>query len=244
MSTPHVPRADRPRVAVLTMVSGEHEHLLSQVDGLSVSTWPPDIHVVTSIRDRAVTRGRLPLGSDRWTTVVPVLPVPASRDAFLPGLQAAGRAALEEGAEVLIFLSVSCIPGRRLVQTLAEAAVTHRRATPTIWCSAVEELSPAPDVGYPVAGDLDSLVLPEPAPVVDLDEAGRRTRWREAFALTAEDWRQVVPSVSGAGPFDGAPVDIETVIADCSGEFLQVSGATAYRQHTAGTPELSRTGTA
>ncbi|WP_202613769.1 hypothetical protein, partial [Ornithinimicrobium cerasi] len=115
------PRTARPRIAVLTVVSGEHDQLLSQVDGLAVSTWPPDLHVVTSARDRTVTRGHLPIGSDRWDTVVPVLPVPPSRAAFLPGLHAAGQAALDGGADVLVFLAVSCIPSRRLLQIFAEA---------------------------------------------------------------------------------------------------------------------------
>ena len=38
-------RPARPRVAVVTVVRGEHRALLAQVDGLSASTWPPDVHV-------------------------------------------------------------------------------------------------------------------------------------------------------------------------------------------------------
>ncbi|MFK5636053.1 MULTISPECIES: hypothetical protein [unclassified Ornithinimicrobium] len=222
-------RTGRPRIAVLTMVSGEHDHLLSHVDGLAVSTWPPDVHVVTSIRDRALTRGRLPIASDRWTTVVPVLPVPPSRDAFLPGLHAAGRAALEGGADVLIFLSVSCIPSRRLLQVLAQAATCGQSSTPTLWHSVVDGLAPAPSVGYPVAGDLDAFLgdrahTPGPTTV-----PGRR--WCDSFAMTARDWRLVMPRVHASHPYDGAPTDVEDVITASSGRFRQVTGATAYLQH-------------
>lgn len=225
----NTPRADRPRIAVLTLVSGEHDHLLSHVDGLSVSTWPPDIHVVTSIRDPAVTRGRVPIESDRWSTEVPVLPLPPSRDAFLPGLHAAGRTALEGGADVLVFLSVSCIPSHRLLQILTTAAVSGQSATPTLCYTAVDGLAPAPPVGYPVAGDLDAF-LADPT-----DTCGptgvSAGRWSSSFAMTARDWRLVLPKAYTAHPYDGSPTDVEDVIIASSGRIRPVTGATAYRQH-------------
>jgi hypothetical protein len=52
------------------MAKGRHEHLLGQVDGLSVGSEPPALHSVVSMGDRDLTRGRLPLGTDRWRTVV------------------------------------------------------------------------------------------------------------------------------------------------------------------------------
>lgn len=225
------PRTDRPRIAVLTMVSGEHDHLLSQVDGLSVSTWPPDIHVVTSIRDRTVTRGRLPIRSDRWTTVVPVLPVPPSREAFLPGLHAAGRAALDAGADVLIFLSVGCIPSRRLIKAFTEACTSSTSSTPTLWHSTLDLLGPPPAVGYPVAGDLDEhlLVGRTPSPAATVVRGGQ---WWHSFAMTARDWQLVLPRVHTTHPFDGAPSDVTEVLAARSGQFHQVTGATTYLQHT------------
>lgn len=227
----YTPRTDRPRVAVLTIVNGEHDHLLSHVDGLAVSTWPPDIHVVTSIRDRAVTRGRLPIRSDRWTTLVPVLPVPPSRDAFLPGLHAAGRAALDGGADVLIFLSVSCIPGRRLIQTFTEACTSSTSSTPLLWHSTLDRLAPSPAAGYPVAGDLDAHLLtdqPE-TPGATSVEGGP---WCHSFAMTARDWRLVLPAVNSSHPYDGAPSDVDERLAASSGQFRQVAGVTAYLQHT------------
>lgn len=228
----NTPRTDRPRIAVLTMVSGEHDHLLSQVDGLSVSTWPPDIHVVTSIRDRTVTRGRLPIRSDRWTTVVPVLPVPPSRDALLPGLHTAGRAALDAGADVLIFLSVSCIPSRRLIKAFTEACTSGTSRTPTLWHSTLDELGPPPAVGYPVAGDLDEhlLVGRSPSPAATVGSGERE--WWHSFAMTARDWQLVLPMVHASNPFDGAPSDVIEVLAARSGQFQQVTGATTYLQHT------------
>ena len=225
------PRTDRPRTAVLTMVSGEHDHLLSHVDGLAVSTWPPDVHVVTSIRDREVTRGRLPICSDRWTTVVPVLPVPRSRDAFLPALHTAGQAALDAGADVLIFLSVNAIPSRRLIQVFAEATTCGQATTPRLWHSAVDELGPSPSVGYPVAGDLDALLLDEHPPVA-ARAVSPKPRWCNSFAMTARDWRLVLPRVLRSHPYDGRPSDVEDVVSASSGQLRRVTGATAYLQHT------------
>ncbi len=235
------PRTERPRIAVLTMVSGEQEHLLSHVDGLAVSTWPPDVHVVTSIRDRAVTRGRLPIRSDRWDTVVPVLPVPRSRDAFCPGAHAAGQAALDAGAEVLIFLSVDVIPSRGLIQVLAEAAVEGQGSTPTLWHSTVDALGPAPQPGYPVAGDLDALFVGDGA-AVGVQAVSSAPGWCYSFAMTAQDWRIVVPRVLDTHRFSASPTHVEDVITASSGQFRRVGGASAYLQHTPQPCDMQATG--
>uniref|UniRef100_UPI00192A3B68 hypothetical protein n=1 Tax=Ornithinimicrobium cerasi TaxID=2248773 RepID=UPI00192A3B68 len=143
-------------------------------------------------------------------------------------------------ADVLVFLAVSCIPSRRLLQIFAEAATRAQTTTPTLWHSPVRGLTAAPSVCYPVTGGMDALLA-------DPEGLTRPTlvpgRWRDSFAMTARDWRLVLPLVKASHPFDGAPSDIESVLAARSGQLRQVAGAVAYRQ-PAPAQELSLTATA
>jgi hypothetical protein len=216
------PRDDRPRIAVLTFASGDHDHLIAQVDGLTVSTWPPDLHVVTSVMDRALTRGRLPIRSDRWVTVVPVLARP--RAPFLPALDAAARRARQADVDVLVFLSVHCIPGPRLLQDLAEAVMTSPPA-PTLWYARPQSVRAPRGQHYPVRA-LDRLVTHDTA--VTISEQCP-TRWTEAFAMSAHDWDTVWPHVFTSCD---ASVDLEEVLAAHGVRIQAVEGAVAYRQHT------------
>jgi hypothetical protein len=216
------PRRDRPRIAVLTSASGDHDHLIAQVEGLTVSTWPPDLHVVTSVMDRALTRGRLPIRSDRWVTAVPVLPRP--RAPFLPALDAAARRAREADVDVLVFLSVHCIPGPRLLQDLAEAAMSCTSG-PTLWYTTPQSLRAPAGHYYPVRA-LERLVTHEANPT-NGDVAV--SRWAEAFAMNAHDWDAVWPSIFSDGD---AGVDLEGVLTAHGVRIQAVEGAVAYRQHS------------
>lgn len=230
MTSP-VPRTDRPRIAVLTMVSGEHGFLLNHVDGLSVSTWPPDLHVPVSLGDRQLTRGRVPIRSDRWSTVVPRLPLPRGAKAYLPALHLAACQAVEEGAEVLVFLGVHCIPGHRLLQVLAEEAVQLQSSTPTFWHARTTLLAPSPPLGYPVAGELATLALPGPSPEPDPAPAGMGSPLADAFATTVQDWSVVEPRIRAVCGGGGTPGDLEEIVVTASGRLVQVPGETVYRQH-------------
>jgi hypothetical protein len=227
--TDPVSREERPRIAVLTAVSGEHAHLLNHVDGLTLSSWPPDIHVVTSVSDRELSRGRLPIHSDRWETVVPKMPWARTQPAFSAALELAARHALAAEAEVLVYLSAHCIPGHRLIQAFAEHATAEQGSAPTLWHSETSPLAPAPPIGYPVAGDLTPLVSDEhPARPRGLTD-GPDPRWSDSFAMTAHDWRAMVSA--GALPDGG---DLTTTVTACGGWVRQVPGVTAYCQHPSG----------
>ncbi|MFK5583481.1 hypothetical protein [Serinicoccus sp. LYQ131] len=216
---------DRPRIAVLTAASRDHDHLLGHVDGLAVSTWPPDAHVVVSVQDRALTRGRLPIRSDRWSTDVHVL---ASRHPhwLLPAMHLAAARALRHAPDVLIYLSVHCIPSPRLIRTLVEEAMANPSTAPTLWSGKVVPLMPCPGPAYPVR-QLDELILQAPG----IQEDSTSPPWSEAFAVRATDWSSVWSRVEQELPFTNDLAAVTQVLRDCGVQMRTVSGGVAYRQH-------------
>ncbi len=227
------------RVAVLSMAKGRHDHLLAQVDGLSVGSLAPMLHCVVSMGDRDLTRGRLPLGTDRWRTVVQ--PVPSDRRALplAAARNAAARTAVEEGAEVLVFLGGDVIPGSRTLERYAEAVtgpLEDRPEGPVVWTGPFHHLPPSGEdgVGYPV-GQLDGLAEPNPfVPPLGPGQLQAEPRWElfsgEAFAMSAEDW---VRAGGFCGDYTGhglEDADFAAKVARDGGALVWVGGATAYRQ--------------
>ena len=228
------------RIAVLSMAKGRHDHLLAQVDGLSVGSVPPELHCVVSMGDRDLTRGRLPLGTDRWRTTVQ--PVPSDRRALplAAARNAAARTAVEEGAEVLVFLGGDVIPGSRTLERYAEAVtgpLEARPEGPVVWTGPILDL-PALDeddaVGYPF-GQLAGIARPSAvAPVLEPGQLQVEPRWElfcgDAFAMSAEDWTR---SGGFCGDYTGhglEDVDFAHKVSREGGELVWVGGATAYRQ--------------
>ncbi|OLT15632.1 hypothetical protein BJF80_09585 [Serinicoccus sp. CUA-874] len=158
-------RPARPRVAVVTVVRGEHGALLAQVDGLSASTWPPDVHVTLAVADRELNRNKLPIRSDRWETFIVSGGAlrRAPRAAFRSSVMHACDVAMNAGAEVLVFIDVRCLPGPRLLQAYAEHATNSTQTTPVLWSAAeAVQLDVPPGTVYPVSGGLGSLITSTP----------------------------------------------------------------------------------
>src|SRR6185312_4080974 len=136
------------RVAVITVVSGRHRHLQLQRRALATGTHRVEAHVVVAMSDPDAVREHV---AGPGPAVVAVhVPV---RDGQLPlalARNAGAEAALDTGAELLVFLDVDCIPGRGTIGRYAEVA---RRATPRLLCGPVAYLPPEPAAGY----DLDRL---------------------------------------------------------------------------------------
>ncbi len=233
----------REHIAVLTMTRGRHEQLLGQVDGLSVGSRPPFMHSVVSMGDRDLTRGRLPLGTDRWRTVV--RPVPTDRRA-LPLAAArnlAAQEAIDGGAEVLVFLDGDIIPGSRTLERYAEVLTGPRASVgladvdgPVLWCGPILQLEPLEPgaVGYPMRR-LNTLARRTPGtPRVRVGEVRVEERWElfraVAFAMTTEDFLATGgfhPGYTGHGLEDA---DLAEVVRRAGGTMAWVGGATAYLQ--------------
>lgn len=230
-------------IAVLTTTRARHSWLLAQVDGLSVGTVPPHLHSVVSMGDRDLTRGRLPLGTDRWRTIVK--PTPTDRRA-LPLAAArnlAAHNAMDAGADVLIFLDDAVIPGPRTLERLADA-VTGQAAPPQLpdgpllWRGPLLQLPPAQDetIGYPMR-NLDELGRRVPGvPRLSPGQFHADPHWSlfaaASFAMSAEDFRRTggfCPLYTGHGLEDA---DFAEVVRRLGGGMVWVGGADAYRQPT------------
>lgn len=231
-------------LAVLTMTRGNHEQLLGQVDGVSVGSRSPDLHVVVSMGDRDLTRNRLPLGTDRWRTIV--RPVQTDRRS-LPHAAArnlAAQAAIDEGADVLVFLSASVIPGGRTLERYAEAVTGHGPGAadrpelegPTMWSGPVLRLPPPenPLVGYPF-GQLRDVAVPTPGtPPLAPGQYEVDRRWElcrgSAFAMSATDWLAVGGYCSAYVGHGLEDIDFARAVHEAGGARVWVGGATAYQQ--------------
>lgn len=234
-------------IAVLTMTRHHHDQLLGQVDGLSVGSVPPAIHSVVSMGDRDLTRGRLPLATDRWTTIVN--PVPTDRRA-LPVARArntAAEAAIEAGADILVFLDGFVIPGSRTLEFFADAVagdlgapVRDEVSGPIIFVGPVLQL-PEPEnlqIGYPM-GQLHGMAVRTPGtPHLQSGEVRVESRWElfrgTAFAMSAAGFTATGgfhPGYTGPGLEDA---DLAETVRRAGGALVWVGGATAYLQPYSG----------
>lgn len=100
-------------------------------------------------------------------------------------------AALSAGADLLVFLDVDCIPGRRMLERYVAAATTDRH----LLCGPVAYLPPRPAGGYQ-AEVLEQQAEPHPARPAPPDgttiESDEHTLfWSLSFAVTAPLWSAI-----------------------------------------------------
>lgn len=222
-----------PRVAVVTIAHGRHEHLRGQGWGLAHQTRPADDYVVVAMGDTdiaAVAREQHP-----DALVVELAADPAD----LPLAQArncGAEAAIAAGADVLVFLDVDCIPEPSLVQRYAAVLAAGAGPTPLVACGEVAYLPPAP---HPVAyrtPDLAERAAPHPArpaPARDavLGAGDVRLFWSLSFALTSADWTALGGFDAAYSGYGAEDTDFGQRLAAASGELVWVGGAAAYHQH-------------
>ena len=200
MSAIATDRADCPTevakpatTAVITIVSGRHDHLRNQQRGLLSGTRLPDHYVVAAMDDSAALDQTAvgPLagsGCQLHLVAVPVdgpLPLAAARNA-------GAVAALAAGADILIFLDVDCVPSPPLVDAYTKAVAME--VVPALHCGTVRYLGPEVD-----AGEVDSVALggpPHPArPCLDAgssaDSADWQLFWSLSFAVSNLTWQQL-----------------------------------------------------
>ena len=179
--------------AVITIVSGRHDHLRNQQRGLVAGTRLPDHYVVVAMDDPGALDQTAagPLagsGCHLHLVAVPVdgsLPLAAARNA-------GAVAALAAGADTLIFLDVDCVPSPPLVDAYTKAVAVE--AVPVLHCGVVRYLGPEVD-----AGDVESAALggpPHPArPCLDAgssaDSVDWRLFWSLSFAVSNPTWHQL-----------------------------------------------------
>lgn len=207
------------RTAVITIASGRHEHLRRQRAGLAAGDRRPDRHVVVAMGDPFLA----------GVVGEPVIEVPVSGALPLAGARNVGAShALASGAELLVFLDVDCIPGRRLLARYEEVATDG-----ALLCGPVTYLPPASD--YPL-GELPGLTDPHPgrpAPAVgECRRGGDHTLfWSLSFATTAATWRAVGGFDEEYTGYGGEDTDYGQRARAAGVDLWWIGGAHAYHQH-------------
>ncbi|MGS0684425.1 glycosyltransferase family 2 protein [Nakamurella sp. GG22] len=179
--------------AVITIVSGRHDHLRNQQRGLRSGTVLPEHYVVVAMHDPKALQLTLhgPLAGSGCA--IHLVGLPVGQGLPLAAARNAGAtAALAAGADILIFLDVDCVPSPSLVESYAEAA--RSEAAPALHCGVVRYLGPEID-----AGDVDSVALagrPHPArPTLkageSIDSLDWPLFWSLSFAVSKVTWRRL-----------------------------------------------------
>lgn len=216
------------KTAVITTVHGRTTHLRRQLAGLAAGTERADLHVVVAIADPGVAHV-LPAGSAVLLVRHPAdgpLPVARARNA-------GATAALNAGAQLLIFLDVDCIPGASLVERYHRTACrpTH---TAALLCGPVTYLPPPGPDGYPLA-ELAHRIDPHPArpaptPGEVIDGTDYRLFWSLSFAVTAATWQRVGGFCERYRGYGGEDTDFAQCAAAAGVPLRWVGGADAFHQ--------------
>lgn len=213
------------RTAVITIVAGRESHLRLQRRGLAAGDVRPDVHVVVQMG----AAQRIPV-EPGLVTVTGQVQVPAT-GLPLAGARNAGAArSITEGAELLVFLDVDCVPSAGLVRRYTDAARSHPGA---LLGGAVAYLGPPPPGGYRLK-HLDG--VPHPARPVPPDGAvvpEPRTElfWSLSFALTAATWERTGGFHPGYTGYGAEDTDFALLAERVGARLHWVGGALAHHQH-------------
>lgn len=219
------------RTAVVTAVRGRTSHLRNQLAGLARSTVPADRHVLVAIDDDDVARAVPP--GDGHTRVFPFharsprLPMAAARNF-------GARVAIEDGADLLVFLDVDCIPAPDLLDGYRQAAA-HPDHGGALLCGPVTYLPPASPDGY----DLERLAeLTRPHPARPAPAAGEvlvstdyQLFWSLSFAVTTPVWNRLGGFCTQYTGYGGEDTDYAQQAAAHHVDMRWVGGAHAFHQH-------------
>ncbi|MCH5641227.1 glycosyltransferase family 2 protein [Gordonia sp. ABSL49_1] len=220
-------RRDRLRLALITIVSGRHEHLRRQLAHVQTCADGPDHHLVLAMNDSEIATIAAPFPA---ATVIEMacettaLELSAARNR-------GARAALDAGADLLVFLDVDCIPGPDLFTRYRAACVTGHPDS-LLYCGPVTYLSERQSV----AGDVTQHTDPHPARPAP--ERGRIVVdddldlfWSLSFAVTASAWRRLPGFHEGYRGYGGEDTDFSMIARRRGFRIAWVGGADAYHQY-------------
>ncbi len=217
------------RTAVITIAHGRHDHLSMQQRGLSRGKPIPEPYVVVAMGDEQLCEWRPRQGVR--PEVVPIA-VPAAGLPLAAARNLGAAAALDAGAEVLVFLDVDCIPGNDLVGAYAEAVTTR---PDVVWSGPVTYLAPPPEGGYELAHlqDLDSPHLARPAPRAgDWSVGGDPDLfWSLSFAMHRDAWSRTGGFHEAYVGYGGEDTDFARVVRKSGLDLGWWGSARAYHQH-------------
>ncbi|MDF2444423.1 MAG: N-acetylglucosaminyl-diphospho-decaprenol L-rhamnosyltransferase, partial [Subtercola sp.] len=149
------------------------------------------------------------------------------------GRNAGAAAAIDGGADVLVFLDADCLPGPDLLGIYADAAAGHPES---VLCGPVTYL---PEGTRPVtAGRLDAATAPHPArPNLPTGQTRPATEgeydlfWSLSFACTARLWLRTGGFDEAYEGYGAEDTDFAARLRSLSVELRWVGGAHAYHQY-------------
>ncbi len=230
--------------ALLTIVSGRHAHLRGQLLGLAASTVAPDWHVIAAMGDDEIRSVVAATPAAPGTRRV-VLDVPLPADGELPlaaARNAAAAAALDRGADLLVFLDVDCVPSPGLLSGYEQAAGdpgVRAAAGPVLLCGPVAYLPPGVRVTAPAdLARLPAAARPHPARpapasgrVVPADASQWWLFWSLSFAVRGGDWTRFGGFCEEYRGYGGEDTDVAATVRSLGGALFWVGGAEAHHQH-------------
>jgi N-acetylglucosaminyl-diphospho-decaprenol L-rhamnosyltransferase len=216
------------RVVVVTVARGRHDHLKGQLAGLGRSRVAPSAHVVVAVDDSELdsvaVSAHVPTAVTHLKTQRTQLPIASARNL-------GAREGIHNGADLLVFLDVDCIPGPRLVDRYLSAARRYPRA---LLSGPVAYLDPPPPDGY----DLDAMSQTpghpaRPVPPEDgLEPDGdHRLFWSLSFAVTTAAWRELGGFCEQYSGYGGEDTDLGQIAFSRGIKHVWVGGAWAYHQY-------------
>lgn len=219
------------KTAVITTVHDRPAHLRRQRTGLGRNLRLDDLHVVVAIDDSEVS-----CILDQADVPTVLVNCPAGGEA-LPISRArnlGAATALDEGADLLVFLDVDCIPGADLVACYRAAAQQPEHAE-ALLCGPVTYLPPPGANGYPM-DRLHDLAGPHPARPAPpgrqiVAGADYRLFWSLSFAVTPPTWHRIGGFSEDYRGYGGEDTDFAQRAAARGVLLKWVGGADAFHQY-------------
>ena len=222
---------DTGRTALITIAHGRHAHWRAQRSALARSEVQPDEHILVAMADDELAA----LATERRNppTVVQV----ETHDSGLPLAHArnvGAEAALQNGAQTLIFLDVDCLPDAGLVGGY-EAAAASSALAGRLLSGPVTYLAPAPADGYELdrlsAFDDPHSARPAPPRGEVVLGGNHDLFWSLSFAVTAATWRSIGGFHEAYVGYGGEDTDFAWTARRNGIGLAWIGDARAYHQH-------------
>lgn len=219
------------RTALITIVSGRHEHLRRQLDWISRLDPQPLVHVVVSMGDSDIAELVANTGTGRGAVVTmdpaDELPLAAARNQGV-------ATASDLGADAVVLLDVDCLPDQDLIGHY-EAALAQVRAETAVISGRVkylpEGMTEADHTPHRVAElgrDHGARVIPGGSA---LEEADPRMLWSLNIAATVESWHRIGGFDESYVGYGGEDTDFGQRLAAVGGSMWWTGLACAYHQY-------------
>nr|WP_231704937.1 galactosyltransferase-related protein [Arthrobacter gengyunqii] len=204
--------------------------MAAQQQALFRSSRLPDDYVIVAMDDPGVAAS---FPDPRLPGTVVELPRTGTALPLAKARNAGARAALQRGADLLLFLDVDCLPGPDLVAGYV-AAATDYAASARLLCGPVTYLDPPGPQGYCLdrLSDLDSPHPARPAPLPGeiFPDDNPDLFWSLSFAVTAETWNRIGGFCEDYTGYGGEDTDFARLAGRAGAGLAWVGAARAYHQ--------------